>query len=90
MAGKGDKKQLGKILLKQKLVTPGELEELLLQTLGSHPHLAHEMISAILEDRDPWPNAVTSANWTCVGICAHESALKGGEVVKLPEFTLDR
>ena len=55
---------------------------------GSHPHLAHEMISSILDDRDPWPNAVTSANWTCVGICAHESALKGGEVIKLPEFTL--
>lgn len=55
---------------------------------GSHPHLAHEMISSILEDRDPWPNAVTSANWTCVGICAHESALKGGERVDLPAFTL--
>ena len=29
MGGTGDKKQLGKILLKQKLVTPGELQELL-------------------------------------------------------------
>ncbi|MDA1052253.1 MAG: Gfo/Idh/MocA family oxidoreductase [Planctomycetota bacterium] len=54
---------------------------------GSHPHLVHEMVSALIEDRDPRPNAKTSANWTCVGICAHESALKGGEVVKLPEFT---
>lgn len=27
-------------------------------------------------------------NWTCVDICAHESALKGGEIVRLPEFTL--
>ena len=24
---------------------------------GSHPHLAHEFITAILEDRDPFPNA---------------------------------
>ena len=55
---------------------------------GSHPHLVNEFISAIVEDRDPRPGAVTSANWTCVGICAHESALKGGEVVRLPEFTL--
>lgn len=55
---------------------------------GSHPHMVHEFISALKEDRDPWPNAVTSANWTCVGICAHESANKGGEIVKLPEFTL--
>jgi len=55
---------------------------------GSHPHMVHEMVSALQDDREPWPNAVTSANWTCVGICAHESAMNGGEVVKLPEFTL--
>jgi predicted dehydrogenase len=55
---------------------------------GSHPHLVHEFVSALIENRDPRPNAVTSANWTCVGLCAHESALKGGELVKLPDFTL--
>lgn len=55
---------------------------------GSHPHMVHEFISSLKEDRDPWPNAVTAANWTCVGICAHESSLKGGEIVRLPEFTL--
>jgi len=55
---------------------------------GSHPHLAHEFISALLEGRDPYPNAVQSANWTCVGICAHQSALRGGEIVRLPAFTL--
>ena len=55
---------------------------------GSHPHLAHEFISALLEDRDPFPNAVQSANYTCVGILAHESAMKGGERIPLPDFTL--
>ena len=55
---------------------------------GSHAHLVHEFVSALLEDRDPWPNAVQSANWTCVGICAHQSAERGGEIVRLPEFTL--
>ena len=55
---------------------------------GSHPHLVHEMVSALIENRDPWPNATLSANWTSVGILAHESALKGGEVIRLPEFTL--
>jgi predicted dehydrogenase len=55
---------------------------------GSHPHLVHEFVSSLVENRDPWPNAVTSANWTCVGICAHESAVAGGQVVKLPAFTL--
>ena len=56
---------------------------------GSHPHLVNEFVSALAVDRDPWPNAVQSANWTCVGICAHQSALKGGQIVQLPEFTLE-
>ena len=55
---------------------------------GSHPHMANEFVNALVEDRDPWPNAVTSANWTCVGICSHESALKGGVIVNLPDFTI--
>lgn len=55
---------------------------------GSHPHLVNEFVRALKDDRDPWPNAVTSANWTCVGLCAHESAKKGGEIVRLPDFTL--
>ena len=55
---------------------------------GSHPHLVHELVSALVENRDPWPNATLSANWTCVGICAHQSTEKGGEIVRLPEFTL--
>jgi predicted dehydrogenase len=55
---------------------------------GSHPHLVNEFLQALTAGRDPKPNAVTSANWTCVGICAHQSALKGGEIVKLPAFTL--
>lgn len=55
---------------------------------GSHPHLCHEFVSALVENRDPYPNAVQSANWTCVGILAHQSALKGGEIIKLPAFTL--
>jgi len=55
---------------------------------GSHPHLVNEFLSAIIDDRDPWPNAVQSANWTCVGLCAHASTTKGGEIVRLPEFTL--
>jgi predicted dehydrogenase len=55
---------------------------------GSHPHLVHEFISALANKRQPFPNAKQSANITCVGILAHESAKKGGEIVRLPEFTL--
>jgi hypothetical protein len=55
---------------------------------GSHPHLINEFVSSLIEDREPWPNASLSANWTCVGICAHQSAQKGGKIVKLPDFTV--
>ncbi len=55
---------------------------------GSHPHLAHEFLRALVEDRDPFPNAMESANWTCTGILAHESAMKGGEVIDMPAFTM--
>ena len=55
---------------------------------GSHPHLVNEFVSALRDDRQPWPNATLSANWTCVGIQAHESALQGGAIIKLPAFSL--
>lgn len=55
---------------------------------GSHPHLVHEFLSALIEDRDPFPNAVQSANITCSGILAHESAMRGGIIIPLPDFTL--
>ena len=56
---------------------------------GSHPHMVNEFLTALHENRDPWPNAVQSANWTCVGICAHESALAGGEKILLPPWSLE-
>jgi predicted dehydrogenase len=56
---------------------------------GSHPHLVNEFVTALVKRRQPWPNATTSANWTCVGLCAHQSAEKGGKIVKLPAFTLE-
>ncbi|PCE62677.1 Gfo/Idh/MocA family oxidoreductase [Sediminicola luteus] len=55
---------------------------------GSHPHLVHEFINALLQKTDPYPNAQQSANITCVGILAHESALQGGKLMRLPDFTL--
>jgi predicted dehydrogenase len=55
---------------------------------GSHPHLVHEFLIALTDGRQPYPNARQSANITCVGILAHESAMNGGEIKYLPEFTL--
>ena len=54
---------------------------------GSHPHLVHEFVTALVEGRDPYPNARQSANWTCTGLLAHESALAGGVIKKLPEWS---
>ena len=53
---------------------------------GSHPHLAHNFLMAVLGKQPAFPDAPTSANWTMVGLCAHESAMKGGERVKVPQF----
>ncbi|WP_149276158.1 Gfo/Idh/MocA family oxidoreductase [Pareuzebyella sediminis] len=55
---------------------------------GSHPHLVHAFVDALVTGKPPYPNAKQSANITCVGILAHESAQKGGELIKLPDFTL--
>ena len=55
---------------------------------GSHPHLVNEFLSALHEGKAPYPDARQSANITCVGILAHESAMAGGQIMKLPDFTL--
>jgi predicted dehydrogenase len=53
---------------------------------GSHPHLAHNWLMAIRGEKPAFPDAPTSVNWTMVGICAHQSALKGGERLAIPQF----
>lgn len=53
---------------------------------GSHPHLVHEFVRSIVENRKPWIDATTAANWTAAGICAHESAMMGGKEVIIPAF----
>ena len=55
---------------------------------GSHPHLTHQFINMLITGEDAYPNAVESSNITCTGILAHESALKGGEIMKLPSWSL--
>ncbi|GGD89942.1 Gfo/Idh/MocA family protein [Paenibacillus nasutitermitis] len=53
---------------------------------GSHPHLVHEFISSILENRKPWIDEVLGGNITAAGICAHESAMNNGAPVTVPLF----
>lgn len=53
---------------------------------GSHPHLVHEFVRSIMEQRPAAIDAVTAAQWTGAGICAHESAMQDGEGVSIPRF----
>jgi predicted dehydrogenase len=53
---------------------------------GSHPHLVHEFVRSIVEGRKPRIDAVTAAQWTAAGICAHQSAMHGGRAVNVPSF----
>ena len=53
---------------------------------GSHPHLVHNFLMACIGKQPAMPDAETSVNWTMVGICAHQSALKGGEKIEIPRF----
>jgi hypothetical protein len=55
---------------------------------GSHGQLASEFIDAILRDRKPWVDVAQSLNMTVAGIVAHQSALKGGELLKIPQYKL--
>jgi len=53
---------------------------------GSHPHLVHNFLQAVLGKKPAFPDAPTSANWTMVGLCAHQSAMAGGDRVKIPQL----
>lgn len=53
---------------------------------GSHPHMVHEFIMAIVQNRDSAIDAEKAANWTCAGLLGHKSATDGGEKIYLPDF----
>ena len=53
---------------------------------GSHGHLTEEFVRAILEDRKPLVDIGMALNMTVAGVVADQSALKGGELMKIPRF----
>ena len=53
---------------------------------GSHAHLVNEFVMSIIDERQPWIDEVLGANITAAGLCAHESAMRDGEAVIVPEF----
>jgi len=53
---------------------------------GSHGRLMDEFITAILTDRQPVIDVYESLAMTVPGVVAHQSALKDGERLKVPQF----
>jgi predicted dehydrogenase len=53
---------------------------------GSHGYLMNEFVSSVIQDRKPLVNIAVALNLTVAGIVAHQSALKNGELMKIPQY----
>ena len=53
---------------------------------GSHGHLMNNFVESILKDKDPLVDVATALNTTMCGVIAHQSVLKDGELMKIPQF----
>jgi len=53
---------------------------------GSEPMLTHEFIDALVHDRKPAVDIYSALAMTVPGIIAHQSALKGGKQMKVPNL----
>ncbi|MCX6873784.1 MAG: Gfo/Idh/MocA family oxidoreductase [Verrucomicrobia bacterium] len=51
-------------------------------------HLMCDFVDAILRDRKPRVDVAQALNMTVAGIVAHQSALKNGELMKIPQYVL--
>ena len=54
---------------------------------GSHGYLTEEFITALLKGRKPLIDIAWSLNMTVPGIVAHQSALRGGELIDVPAYS---
>ena len=55
---------------------------------GSHCFITHEFIDSIINNHTPEVDIYQALAMTVPGIMAHQSALKGGENIKIPSFDL--
>lgn len=55
---------------------------------GSHGHLMNEFVLAIIEDRKPLVDIAAALNMTVCGIVANQSALKDGERLPVPTYSI--
>ncbi len=53
---------------------------------GSHCFITHEFIDALMHNRQPKVNVYEALAYTAPGIVGHQSALKDGEYLDIPDF----
>ncbi len=53
---------------------------------GSHPYLVHEFVDAVTQNRIPAINIWEAVRYMAMGVAAHQSALKDGETVTVPDW----
>ena len=54
--------------------------------MASHQLLIDDFCTAVAENKMPYVNAWRAARFTIPGLIAHESALKGGIPLDIPDF----
>lgn len=57
---------------------------------GSHTFLTHEFVDALIHERPPAVDVYEALAYTVPGVVAHQSALRGGELLKIPQFDTRR
>ena len=53
---------------------------------GSHAYLVHEFVDAIAHGRQPAINAWEAVRYMASGVMAHQSALRDGEILAVPDW----
>lgn len=53
---------------------------------GSHTHITHAFVMSVLEKRQPEVNVYEALAFTIPGFYAHQSALEGGTLKKIPDY----
>jgi predicted dehydrogenase len=55
---------------------------------GSHGYLMNEFVTSLIQDRMPLVNIAAALNMTVAGIVAHQSAMRDGELMKIPQYSM--
>lgn len=53
---------------------------------GSHGYLGNEFVMSIVEKRKPLVDIAWALNMTVGGVVAHQSAMKNGQLMKIPQY----